>query len=145
MTRTVDDIVDIAVGVLITAIMLFMGVWCWRYLVTLYSQPVIEKTAPTVQFNGRAPEHVYTGEDCLLELVINDVYCPEPNKIQFTYNGSSRTVTYDASWFSNKEFRINTLWDEFFKDAVNATHVDFELVYKADGVTPDKWVATMTD
>ena len=143
MNRAVDDVIDIAVGVLLTAIMLFMGVWCCRYLSNLYNQPVIEKTAPTVATSALAPEHVYTGQDCLLELVINDVFCPEPNVVKFVYGTETQTITYDTEWFGDKEDHINALWDNFFKQAINSPRVTFELVYKADGKTPDYWLATM--
>ncbi len=149
MHRSVDDIIDVAVGVLITAILLYMGVWCWRYLLDLYHQPVVEKTAPTVLLQARAPEYVYTGKDCLLELVVNDTFCPEPATMQFVYEASTTgnkeyTITYDKAWFDNKEDNIKQAYAEFFISAVNANHVEFEIVYDADGVTPHHWLATMT-
>lgn len=145
MTRVVDDYIDVALGVLMTAMMLFMGVWCWRYLTNLYSQPVIEKTAPTVQFNGRAPEHVYTGKDCLLELVINDAFCPDPNVIKFVAadTGASTTITYASNWFMNKEENINSRWTNFFKTYSKYEYVVFDLIYQSDGITPSYWLATM--
>lgn len=143
MTRTVDDMIDIAIGILMTAIMLAMGAWCTMYLKNLYSQPVLEKTAPTVELQERAPEYVYTGRDCLLQMVINDEFCPSPNKVVFAYEGETRTITYDNDWFNNKEDKLNTMWGEFFYDAVAADHVTTTLVFKSDKVTPDHWFVEM--
>ncbi len=144
MTRTVDDYVDVAIGVLMTAMLLIMGVWCWRYLNDLYSEPVLEKTAPVVQWQERAPEHTYTGRDLFLELVVNDEFCPEPAKVVFNYNGKSCTIEYDSEWFSNKETNISTKWTEFFMHAVNAKNATFELEYDASH-NPTNWLVTLTD
>lgn len=148
MTRTVDDIIDIALGVLMTAMMLAMGFWCQRYLVNIYTQPVIEKTAPTVQSDALYMEHAVTGKDCLLELVINDAYCPTPNKVVFqkcwnTGADGSYTIEYNTNWYQNKEAKINEAWTAFFSSVVNCPRSTSELIYKADGVTPDHWLITL--
>lgn len=146
MTRTVDDVIDVAIGVLMTAMMLAVGFWCQRYLVNLYSQPVIEKTAPTVQSDALYMEHAITGRDCLLELVINDTFTPNPQKVVFQKcdnPGNTYPITYNANWFSNKEENINKAWTSFFRTGVNYPRTTWELVYKADGVTPDYWLVTL--
>ena len=155
MTRTVDDIIDIALGVLMTAMMLAMGFWCQLYLVNLYAQPVIEKTAPTVQSDALYMEHAVTGKDCLLELVINDAYCPKPNKVVFQKcwapgADGAYAIEYNSAWYSTKEDNINKAWRQFFNSAsasgfkpVDCPRTTSALVYKADGVTPDHWLITL--
>lgn len=171
----VDDAIDIAISTIFIAFMLVLGIWCTQSLKALYAQPVIEKTAPTVQLNRLAPEHEYDGASCLLELVVNDAFCPDPGTVHYyiiteaqvnsfykspPQNGNDyyskswfeevarratagqpdymssikkTTITYNATWFSDKERSINNKWDAFFKDATwNATS-KWHLFYSSAG------------
>lgn len=139
----IDDFIDMAITTLVAAFMLIIGVYCYNVLNHVAAQPVIEKTAPTVTLSQLAPERIYTGKDCLLGLVSNDEYCPDPAKVVFTYNGNSYTVTYDQTWFNTWETNIQKAWTEFFSSAVSATVSEWTLVYNSSGV-PIYWEVALS-
>lgn len=85
--RHVDDVIDIAVATLLSAVMLVMGVWCYYEIHGIYTQPVIEKTAQNLEVSGQwvDPYYDYTSDDVLLTMVVNDELCPMDADMIYIY------------------------------------------------------------
>lgn len=150
----VDDAMDIAVSVVMAACMIVMGIWCQGALLRLYHEPLVEKTAPNTALHDPAPPRNYSASDCLLEMVCNDAYCPDPavvlfqrqvwnsNNIDDTRITRSCLVKFDPSWFNEKEVSIEGVWSNFFRYVMDCDTSDWELQFNADG-TPKQWVCTL--
>lgn len=114
----VDDAIDIALSTLFIAFMLAVGVWCMSSMKSLYAQPVIEKTAPTVQLNMLAPEYEYSGASCLLGLVVNDAHCPTTKEIRFyTIRESQVDSFYSTPPRNQNEYYTKSWFDEIARRA----------------------------
>lgn len=106
----VDDAIDIAISTLFIAFMLALGVWCMATLKDLYSQPVIEKTAPTVQLNKLAPEYEYNGASCLLSLVVNDTHCPSTKVVEYYSIREAQIDSFYTTTYYNEKDAFNENW-----------------------------------
>ena len=127
--RNTTESIDVLIAVI--AMVLLMTVCSWAVVSIKENEEVLvdERTAIHLEGTDPIPPAVLTAKDGLLSLIVADPYTPVPTKIKFIQGAASYTATFNDAFFKDQEASVNTAWNVFFKNRVNANIISTSIDY----------------
>ena len=108
----IDDMLDVVLYVLAAAVGLTICITCTVLIQHTQASERVERALVEVRDDNTPDAVVYSNDEAMLTIVIQDTFMQAPNKIQI---GSNPVITFDATWFGSRETKINQVWNNYMK------------------------------